>query len=642
MRSISPETLADLLAEYRDDLVQRLAVQRVRAGGGSDARTSTVVGTLSPTQTRALLDGLMGAEPGDTLGRGTTALLAEAAAPHSDQLVRTQSLSLREARAQRSLGRAAVFQAAVHGLDMELARDDLAGFLDRRGIALTPDKRLLAEEGALKTQAWAHREMANRERAPATEPWQDPVLRISISLKHADSPVDKASPLVVPPTLPPAVDRAATNPSVAPAPVSGAVATPTPTGAGEKTEAPLVSVLAQRWIDEGRSGDPRAAKNAKVRVSTVSDRILARRMFLDLIGDMPAQALVPEVADRFVAVLGRLPARHGKGEYKNLTPRQAIEYADSMDLRACATGDEDAPTVPRLSLATVNRYLSALAPALDGNAPLDRHGRTALVAARYTKAQVEAEPTFVRKQLDDDQLHRIFHGPLFLGHDGSRDRGKPGPYLVRDGMYWTPLLALYGGACLEEVLQLRPKDIVRRDGVALMCIGADGAKVKGLNRRRDVPLHDALIRLGFLDWVEEARRNGQARLFPEVRRGGSDGRFGHAETQRHTAYRRAVGITGRGADIHGLRHTFSNRLFRTGVNQAAIADLMGHARTGITAATYGGDFMETDLATVVNRISFPAVDLNRLIEAAGSLRASQPPRRLRGKPRSIRAPGAET
>jgi hypothetical protein len=113
-----------------------------------------------------------------------------------------------------------------------------------------------------------------------------------------------------------------------------------------------------------------------------------------------------------------------------------------------------------------------------------------------------------------DELRLLFSSPVFVG--GARPKGGRG-----EAAFWLPLLALYTGARLSEQAALTAADVVieRPPGIAIITITEDldqGRTLKTLASRRVVPIHTEVIRLGFLNFVEDVcREHGkQARLFP--------------------------------------------------------------------------------------------------------------------------------
>ena len=89
----------------------------------------------------------------------------------------------------------------------------------------------------------------------------------------------------------------------------------------------------------------------------------------------------------------------------------------------------------------------------------------------------------------------------------------------RPERYWVPLVALYSGARLEEICQLEVRDIRKVGDVWCFDINDRGDKaVKTDAGKRLVPLHPQLIALGFLEYWETMKREGEKRLFPNLKK----------------------------------------------------------------------------------------------------------------------------
>ena len=83
--------------------------------------------------------------------------------------------------------------------------------------------------------------------------------------------------------------------------------------------------------------------------------------------------------------------------------------------------------------------------------------------------------------------------------------------------YWTPLIGLYTGARLDEIAQLRLKDIEKKDNIWCYSITDDGIETttKNTSSVRTIPIHPSLIDLGLMDYVEDVRSVApEGRLFP--------------------------------------------------------------------------------------------------------------------------------
>ncbi|WP_207537234.1 site-specific integrase [Sabulicella rubraurantiaca] len=600
---LDPAKLSATLAEFRDHLLQRFLVERAQQGRGRPALRSVQGPSLPPALAARLNFALEGREPGFTLDPGISAELLALAAQMPDP--EPVFLPPRKVRVQTAFGQAGALAAAARDRDSGPVGEALDDFLSEKGITLSEDERLLAGEAALRAagEAWlgvaAHEEQIGRG-------WAAP--------GAAGTPVDlagSANGASGSGALLPAQPAA---PHALPEPRSGAReahTTATATAGGASNDPVFVHELVARWGESRTSAAPDAAEDDEVRVSTASGRACVARLFLELMGPVVANEFTEQSAREFKRRLQRVPTMHGRGkEFRHLSVNEAIAKADALD--ASRSPEE---RTPRLSRATINSHLSAMTPALDGHAPRNLKGELPTLAVRFSKKQVEAQQTFVRKQYDDRELRAFFSGSIYTGHDGSANRTAPGPYVTRDLMYWVPLLALFQGLCLEEALQLCTKHVRTVDGVAQIEIG-DGMVLKTFTRPRTLPVHPALIELGFVDWVDSVREAGGTRLFPEAVQAGPDKRYGHKETQRFTTYRRAVGITRKGVDFHALRTTFSASLKNSRQNQVVIGDMMGHARSGVTAKHYGGETPMPVMVEALEALTFKAVDLARLKKCA--------------------------
>src|SRR5262249_43421401 len=74
---------------------------------------------------------------------------------------------------------------------------------------------------------------------------------------------------------------------------------------------------------------------------------------------------------------------------------------------------------------------------------------------------------------------------------------------------WIPWLCAYSGARAGEIAQLRGQDIEPRDDYVVMKIRPDARAVKG-SVARTVPIHEHVIKQGFLDYVNS---KGKGPLF---------------------------------------------------------------------------------------------------------------------------------
>lgn len=195
-----------------------------------------------------------------------------------------------------------------------------------------------------------------------------------------------------------------------------------------------------------------------------------------------------------------------------------------------------------------------------------------------------------------DQLHAVFSSPLFHGSDAKKPH-QPGAASIRDWRYWLPLCALFTGARAGEIVQLMCED-VRREGDTWLFDFNDNPEGEdedgGLNfekslktesSRRQVPVHPALVRLGFIEYVESRRGSKDRRVFPEVKPG-PRGNLSHYPSRFWQRYLERIGVKRRGLALHSFRHTFVDECRRKGVRKDVLQGLLGHS-DGTQTGHYG-------------------------------------------------------
>jgi len=97
--------------------------------------------------------------------------------------------------------------------------------------------------------------------------------------------------------------------------------------------------------------------------------------------------------------------------------------------------------------------------------------------------------------------------------------------------YWGPRFALYQGTRLEETCQIRPGNVFEKNGVLSVAITdrGEGQSLKNRPSLRTIPVHKALLDLGFAEMV--GSRKGQRLVFSDIKLD-SDGRHGSNYSKR--------------------------------------------------------------------------------------------------------------
>jgi integrase len=228
--------------------------------------------------------------------------------------------------------------------------------------------------------------------------------------------------------------------------------------------------------------------------------------------------------------------------------------------------------------------------------------------------QVKADPARKRTTYEPAALAAVFGSPVYE----QEERPEAG---AGEAAYWLPLLALFTGARLEELGQLRPQDIAEelyldREGqeqrawvVRIVEDKADGLALKNAWSQRRVPLHADLIALGFLDYVKSAadwkNSKGQPRIFPALRPDKYETETANWSKWFHRYLRGTIGITDRRIVFHSFRHSFKHYSRDMEIAKDAHDALTGHKGKDV-ADDYGNFYYPLKpLVAAINRYKVP-------------------------------------
>ncbi|WFU41779.1 site-specific integrase [Bradyrhizobium sp. CB82] len=217
----------------------------------------------------------------------------------------------------------------------------------------------------------------------------------------------------------------------------------------------------------------------------------------------------------------------------------------------------------------------------------------------------------LREPYSADQLAKIFGSPLYTGHRSDDCRYKPGSLRVRDGYFWVPLIALFCGMRLGEVVQLLKSDVKQENGIWYFDVrGGDGKSLKSASSKRRLPIHHALIELGFLEFV--AGGPVSARVFPEIKKG-ADGYASHNFSKWWGRYAAHVGFKADRTAFHSFRHNFLDGLRAANSPDYINKALMGHIDKSVHAG-YGSGAPLSALKEAIDKVVYP-IDLAELKSA---------------------------
>lgn len=323
------------------------------------------------------------------------------------------------------------------------------------------------------------------------------------------------------------------------------------------------------------------------------------RLFIAICGDRPLSDYSRADALTFRKTAERMPFDYGKAAiYRDLGPAEIIARYEALPQEKRS---------PLLTQKTIKRHFSAMSKlwseAISGG------DVTANIFSGFKFANTK-RASDERDMWDTDELKALFSSPIWTGCANERQRSTKGDEIIRDEKFWVPLITLFSGMRLEEICQLQTDDIREEDGIAYFDLNdRPPRQLKNKNAVRKVPIHSELIRLGFLRYAESFGKRSYA-LFPQLKPGGADNKFGHAFSKWFTRYRQQIGVYRKNLDFHSLRHTATTCMHQADVNTMVIDHLTGHSTAGETARYTKGSALR-QLAEAVEKIR-PPLDFSRL------------------------------
>jgi integrase len=181
-----------------------------------------------------------------------------------------------------------------------------------------------------------------------------------------------------------------------------------------------------------------------------------------------------------------------------------------------------------------------------------------------------------RKLFTDEQLVMIFGSAKFK----ALRQNKP-------AHYWVLLICLFTACRREEPAQLHVADLLEEDGIPYIRVTDEGEGQRVKNREhstRRVPVHESLLKLGFMDYVQKVKAAGQTRLFYQVSKARNT--YADAAGKLFSRIVRKLGFTDRGLVLHSLRHGGTTKLADAGCPPDIARMLTGHAEHDVHGKVY--------------------------------------------------------
>jgi len=183
------------------------------------------------------------------------------------------------------------------------------------------------------------------------------------------------------------------------------------------------------------------------------------------------------------------------------------------------------------------------------------------------KAQISPE-----RSLSTSQLDAFLTSPLFSGFADPAKRYEKGSDVLKDAEFWLPLIALYTGARMGELLQLRGGDFEFGQTCSYFAIQPD-SQLKNNQSARDVPIHADLLEWGLKEFVLKA--NPKERVFDSIKL--SSPKLTSYYSQLFSRYLTNAKLKTDGFVFHSFRHTFLDAARNANIEEAKCRKIVGHS-----------------------------------------------------------------
>ena len=297
---------------------------------------------------------------------------------------------------------------------------------------------------------------------------------------------------------------------------------------------PKFDELAQRWLEAWKASPDRRETN------TGSQYAAAIRLFAEFWGKRTIREVRQHDAAEFIELLRRLPADHGRGKWKGVPLREAVELGGDIG--------------KGLSSASMKRHLGVL--------------KQIWKWAKQLGYCTGENPFMV-------EVPKQKKRPYLAWQTGDLQQLFGSPPRRRD-IYEAFMIAMFTGFRVSEVADLTWGQVRTEEGVPFIQV-EDAKTDAGV---REVPLHSSIM------WLLDKERGADADpVFPTFTPEGPGKRRGGDASKLFGAWKRRLGFTSRRHVFHSARKNVTRIMEEHGIPSNQWARIIGH-EPGFTFGTY--------------------------------------------------------
>lgn len=292
----------------------------------------------------------------------------------------------------------------------------------------------------------------------------------------------------------------------------------------------------------------------------------------------------------FLMLLKRLPPNFRK-----------LKYRYSMTLDEIANDAEKIGEV-LYSVGSINKHMARIKALMKwGNA-------VGYVAKDYSASKTLSVKPNKNQNAKDGRLPFSIKelNQLFIQKEFTN------PTFEKRSFYWLPLIALFHGLRMEEILQLKFEDIKKEENIHFFDIHDDGDNsLKNANAKRSVPVHNYMWELGFNSLLLQAQKTESGRLFSDVNMGKRD-RYSAVFTQRFSRYLEKIDIKKAKLSFHSFRHNFRDAAKNCNIGHDRTDEIGGWSYEKGAKANYGSGINLIELNKAMQKIKYEGVNFKSI------------------------------
>jgi len=312
-------------------------------------------------------------------------------------------------------------------------------------------------------------------------------------------------------------------------------------------------------------------EKGSIRTRSVKEVEHSLNMMIEEWGDIGIGSITREMGTHFKSHLLKLPRNRKKNP----------EYRDKDFHELVGMNVKDT-----ISTTTVNKHLGYCSSFFDWSI---NHGYSDINPFKGMKLKKEVRTRDERDRFTELELKQIFGKENYIYFTKIEER--------RYELYWTPLIGLFSGLRLGEITSLyldNIKEISGNHREKRWCFDIveeperTDKHLKTKSSRRIVPIHDTLLKLNFIEFIELLKKKdpSRERLFQELKL--SEGNYNkNVSTFFNKRYLPSLGLKTDKKNFHSFRHTVSDHLKQKGIEPHFINELVGHSQGNIDLDRYG-------------------------------------------------------